>query len=208
VRSLSHVSTRLMNDSITMGEGHANSSPTSRKRSHDGTVISLSHHEARDTNGESSLPTPSSGMQSLGTASRSRQASPAVSTTSSSLTDLTDLTREGTKASVSAAPAKKRKLAFVEQEVERAARKREKDERDRQKADEKARREEDKRVKDEEKRKREEEKEAARRKRELEKAEKQRVKDAEKRAKEEERRKKEEGKHKRERVSMAMDVCA
>jgi chromatin assembly factor 1 subunit A len=197
-----------MNDSVTMSERLGSSPPTSRKRSHDGTVLPISQSESRDTNGESSLPTPSSGTPSLGIGDRSRQASPAVSTTSSSLTDLTDLTGEGSKASLSAPPTKKRKLTFAEREVERAARKEKKEARERQKAEDKARRDEDKRVKDEEKRKREEEKEMARRERELDKAEKQKVKDAEKRAKEEEKQKKEEEKTKKERVSMHMDVYA
>jgi chromatin assembly factor 1 subunit A len=209
-----------MDDSVTMSERHDSSPFTSRKRSHDGTILPVSRNEAHDTNAENSLPTPSSGTPSLGIADRSRQASPALSTTSSSLTDLTDLTGEGSKTSLSIAPTKKRKLTFAEREVERALRKQEKEDRERQKAEDKASRElekrakdeekrakdEEKRAKDEEKRKREEEKELARRERELDKAEKQKAKDAEKRAKEEEKRKKEEEKDKKERVSLHVHV--
>jgi flagellar biosynthesis GTPase FlhF len=195
-----------MDDSVTMSERHDSSPFTSRKRSHDGTILPVSRNEAHDTNAENSLPTPSSGTPSLGIADRSRQASPALSTTSSSLTDLTDLTGEGSKTSLSTAPTKKRKLTFAEREVERALRKQEREDRERQKAEDKASRELEKRAKDEEKRKREEEKELARRERELDKAEKQKVKDAEKRAKEEEKRKKEEEKDKKERVSLHVHV--
>ena len=194
-----------MNGSFTMSERTAGSPSTSRKRSYDGTVLQNSHHDPHDTNGESSLPTPSSGTPSLGIAQdRSRQASPAVSTASSSLTELTDLTGEYGKASLSEAPVKKRKLTFAEREVERAVRKQEKEARERQKAEDKARREDAKRVKDVEKRKREEKKELARREQELQKAEKQKVKDAEKRAKEDEKRKREEEKDKRARVSFSV----
>jgi chromatin assembly factor 1 subunit A len=190
-----------------MSEGSTGSPPTSRKRSYDGTILSNSKDDDLGDAGESSLPTPSSGTTSMGDApNRSRQASPALST-SSSLTDLTDLTGEGSKASLSAAPSKKRKLTFAEREVERALRNQEREAREKQKADDRARREAEKRVKDEEKSKREEEKELARRERELDKAEKQKVKDAEKRVKEDEKRKKEEEKDKKERVSMDMHVC-
>jgi chromatin assembly factor 1 subunit A len=187
-----------------MSERAASSPATSRKRSHDGTVLPPAQNEVHDATGETSSPTQSSGTPSLAIGlDRSRQASPAGSTTSSSLTDLTGLTGEVSKPSLSAAPVKRRKLTFAEREVEKALRKQEKDARERQKAEDKARREEEKRLKDEEKRRREEEKkEAARRERELEKAEKQKVKDAEKRAKEDEKRKKEEDKEKKERVSM------
>jgi hypothetical protein len=193
-----------------MSETAASSPPTSRKRSHDGTVLPPTQNEAHDATGESSSPTQSSGTPSLAIGlDRSRQASQAGSTTSSSLTDLTDLTGEVSKPSLSAAPVKKRKLTFAEQEVERAVRKQEQEARERQKAQDKARQEEEKkRLKDEEKRRREEEKEATRRERELEKAEKQKVKDAEKRAKEDEKRKKEEDKEKKERVSMNMGKYA
>jgi chromatin assembly factor 1 subunit A len=188
-----------------MNERASSSPPTSRKRSHDGTVLQPAQNEAHSATGEASSPTQSSGTPSLTIGlDRSRQASPAGSTTSSSLTDLTDLTGEATKPSLSAAPTKRRKMTFAEREVERAVRKQEKEARERQKAEDKARREEEKRLKDEEKRRREEEKEATRRERELEKAEKQKVKDAEKRAKEDEKRKKEEDKEKKERVSMDM----
>jgi chromatin assembly factor 1 subunit A len=186
-----------------MSERAASSPATSRKRSHDGTVLPPAQNEVCDATGETSSPTQSSGTPSLAIGlDRSRQASPAGSTTSSSLTDLTDITGEATKPSLSAAPTKKRKMTFAEREVERAVRKQEKEARERQKAEDKARREEEKRLKDEEKRRREEEKEATRRERELEKAEKQKAKDAEKRAKEDEKRKKEEDKEKKERVSM------
>ena len=190
-----------MNDTTKMGETSSSSSPTSRKRSHDGTILPHPHHDAHTTNGESSLPTPSSGTPSPGIApNRSRQASPALSTTSSSLTDLTDRTGDASKTSLSAGPAKKPKLTFAEREVERAVRKKEKEDRDRQKTEDKARRDDEKRLKDEAKRKREEEKEITRRERELEKAEKQKTKDAEKQAKEDEKRKKDEEKEKKSRV--------
>jgi chromatin assembly factor 1 subunit A len=183
-----------------MSERAASSPATSRKRSHDGTVLPPAQNEVHDATGETSSPTQSSGTPSLAIGlDRSRQASPAGSTSSSSLTDLTGLTGEVSKPSLLVAPVKRRKLTFAEREV---VRKQEKDARERQKAEDKARREEEKRLKDEEKRRREEEKEAARRERELEKAEKQKVKDAEKRAKENEKRKKEENKEKKERVSM------
>jgi chromatin assembly factor 1 subunit A len=192
-----------------MSQRAASSPPTSRKRSHDGTLLPPTQNGVHDATGEASSPTQSSGTHSLAIGlDRSRQASPAGSTSSSSLTDLTDLTGEASKPSLSAAPVKKRKLTFAEREVESAVRKQEKEARERQKAEDKARREEEKRLKDEEKRRREEEKEATRRKRELEKAEKQKVKDAEKRAKEDEKRKKEENKEKKERVSMNMGEYA
>lgn len=191
-----------MEDSLIMSETQASSSPTSRKRSHDGTILLTSQNGARDASGESSLPTPSSGDPSPGSTEQSRQASPALSTNSSSLTDLTGLTAEGSKISVSVAPNKKRKLIFAEREAEKALRKQEKEDREKQKAEDKVRRESQKRAKDEEKRKREEEKENARRERELDKAEKQKMKDAEKRTKEEEKRKKDEEKDKNERVSL------
>ena len=193
-----------MNDNTIMSERMGGSQATSRKRSHDGSIFPQSHHGAHDTNAESSLSTPSSGTPSLGIApNRSRQASPALSTTSSSLTDLTDLTGDASKASLSAGPAKRRKLTFAEREVERAVRQQEKEAREIQKAEDKARREEEKQLKDEAKRRREEEKEASRRERELEKAEKQKVKDAEKQAKDDEKRKKEEEKQKKQRVSLS-----
>jgi len=192
-----------------MSERAASSPATSRKRSHDGTVLPPIQNEVHDATGETSSPTQSSGTPSLAIdLDRSRQASPAGSTTSSPLTDLTDLTGEVSKPSLSAAPVKKRKLTFAEREVERAVRMQEKEARERQRTEDKARREEEKRLKDEEKRRREEEKEATRRERELEKAEKQKVKDAEKRAKENEKRKKEEDKEKKERVSMTMSKYA
>ena len=198
-----------MNDNTVMNEGTGGSPATSRKRSHDGSILPQSHHDAHDTNAESSLPASSSGTPSLVIApNRSRQASPALSTTSSSLTDLTDLTGDASKVSLSAGPAKKRKLTFAEREVERAVRQQEKEARETQKAEDKARREEEKQLKDEAKRRREEGKEASRRERELEKAEKQKVKDAEKQAKEDERRKKEEDKQKKQRVSLSAQYLA
>jgi len=192
-----------------MSERAASSPATSRKRSHDGTVLPPAQNEVHDVTGKPSSPTQSSDTPSLAIGlDRSRQASPAGSTTSSPLTDLTDLTGEVSKPPLSAAPVKRRKLTFAEREVETAVRKQEKEARERQRAEDKARREEEKRLKDEEKRRREEEKEATRRERELEKAEKQKVKDAEKRAKENEKRKKEEDKEKKERVSMTMGEYA
>jgi chromatin assembly factor 1 subunit A len=193
------------NDSATMSEKAASSPSTSRKRSHDGTVLPSAQNEVHDAIRGTPSPAKCSGTPppTIGL-DRSRQASPAGSTTGSSLTELTDLTGEASKPSLPVAPAKKRKLTFAEREVEKAVRKQEKETREKQKAEDKARREEEKRLKDEEKRKREEEKEATRRERELEKAEKQKVKDAEKRAKEDEKRKKEEDKEKKERVSMDM----
>lgn len=189
---------------------------TSRKRSYDGTVVSPLQNDNASKTG---LPTPTSCTPSLGAVlDRSRQASPALSTTSSSLTDLTDLTGEGGKTSTTAAvvtgaPAKKRKLTFAEKEVKMTLKKQEQEARDRQKADERLRRDEEKRLKDEEKRKKEEEKEITRRERELEKAEKQKVKDVEKQAKEaeklakdEDKRKKEEEKLKKERVRFGFEM--
>ncbi|RMD43329.1 hypothetical protein DV735_g1816, partial [Chaetothyriales sp. CBS 134920] len=87
----------------------------------------------------------------------------------------------------SVSPAKKRKLTFMEKEVEKAERLAAKEEKARLKAEEKDRKEEEKRLRDEEKRRKAEEKDAERAKREVqraekdaEKAEKKRVKEVEK----------------------------
>ena len=120
----------------------------------------------------------------LPTSSAQRSQSPAPSTASSSLTELSNTTGITHKPSDGmGSPAKKRKLTFAEAQVEKAVKEREKEEKARHKAEEKAKKEEEKRQKDEEKRKKAEEREAARREKEIEKAEK----DAARQAKEAER---------------------
>ena len=196
-----------MDHFVTMSEHTPSGLSTSRKRSYDGTILPHSQPDAHHINAGNSLPTPPIGTPSLGIAQdRGRQASPAISATSSSLTHLTDMTREDTKVLLSVAPTKKQKLTSAELESVRIAKKEGKETREKQKAEDKARREEEKRIKDEEKRRREEEKEVSRRQRELERSEKQKAKDAEKRAKEDQKRKKEEEKEKKERVRVIVQV--
>ena len=164
----------------------------SRKRSHDGELIShastlpqLILHPASDN----------------ATSTPARHSSPALSIASSgsALTDLTpSLGKSPTPAGTGGSGQKRPKLTFAEREVEKAVKRREKEEREKQRAEEKAR-------KDQEKREKEEEKEAAKRARELEKAqkdaekakkdtekaEKQKIRDAEKQAKDAEKAQKE-----------------
>ena len=190
----------LARSSLTMSELPA-SPLTSRKRSHDGTVIAPSQPVDHDKMVEQYLPTPSSGTPSLGAIyDHSRQVSPALSATSSSLTDLTDITGEARKTSINgtAVPPKKRKLTFAEKQVRDALKKEERDAKEKQKAEDKAHREKEKMAKDEEKRRKEEEKEESRREKELEKLEKQKERDAKKAVREEEKRKKDEEKLKKE----------
>ena len=180
-------------------------SPTARKRSHDGTIVTASPRTTDTQNFNHQLPTPSSGTPSVhDLPTGSRLGSPALSSTGSSLTELTDQTGNTghlpVQPGVTQAPIKKRKLTFAEREVERALRQQEKETKERQKEQERLRKEDEKRAKDEEKRKKEEVKEAAKREKELERAEKQKVKDTEKAKKKEEKRKKEEEKLKKERV--------
>lgn len=160
----------------------------SRKRSHDGELINNASnppevvvHPASDN----IMSTPA------------RQSSPAISICSSgsALTELTpSFGKCPTPAGVGGSVQKKPKLTFAEREVERAVKRRGKEEREIEKADEKARKEQEKREK-------EEEKEAAKRARGLEKsqrdaekakrdavkAEKQKIKDTEKQAKDAEK---------------------
>ncbi|RMZ79646.1 hypothetical protein DV738_g3138, partial [Chaetothyriales sp. CBS 135597] len=84
----------------------------------------------------------------------------------------------------SVSPTKKRKLTFVEKEVEKAEKLAAKEEKARRKAEEKDRKEEEKRLRDEEKRRKAEEKDAERAKREVQRAEKDAEKAEKKRAKE------------------------
>jgi len=172
----------------------------SRKRSHDDTSLLLTPQAQTHAkmNDSISLAANSRSRVSPTSLTMQRHASPAVSSGSSSLTELS---RDPPSSGVAdSQPAKKPKLTFAEREVAETLERQEKEGKERQKAEEKARKDEEKRVKDEEKRRREEEKEQARRERELKKAERQKSRDAETLVKEEEKRKKEEEKNRKERV--------
>ena len=106
-------------------------------------------------------------------ATHSRSSSPALSTASTPLRDLASPPVLSPEQSTMAPDSKKRKLTFVEREVEKAVKRRVKEEKEKQRAEAKAQ-------KDQEKKRRDEEKEAARRIKE----ERKRVKDAEKQEKE------------------------
>jgi chromatin assembly factor 1 subunit A len=137
-----------------------------------------------------------------------RAASPAPSTATSTLSEVSTMSTPNLQPATSSEPAaKKQKLTFAEREVEKAVKKAEKEKKARLK-------EEEKRVKDEERRRKAEEKEAdkakkdvekaekeaARAKKDAEKAEKKKVKDAEKAEKEAEQAKKQAERLKKERV--------
>ena len=174
---------------------------------------SLSAGVKRDHEGQAIDNNTSSTVGSMSSALRA--GSPALSVASSSLTELSTPSAAVTpNLDPAAPPAKKLKLTFAEREVERAVRKREKEDRARLKDEEKRKkaeeREDAKRLKDVEKAEKEAEKEEAKRLKEVEKAEKeaernekQKVKDAEKAEKEAEKAKKEAEKLKKERVSRA-----
>ena len=130
-----------------------------------------------------------------------RAASPALSTTSSSLSDVPSMsTRSQQPVNPSGSPAKKRKLTFAEREVEKAMRVREKQEKARLKAEEKMK-------KDEEKRRVAEEKEAEKSIKDMKKAEKDADKAEKKRAKAEKEAKVEAEKLKKERVCTPSRQC-
>ena len=183
--------------------------PASRKRSHDESPVpftaTLNDSKLQQHGELRVLITSNDPALSISPHGRSRHRSPAASSTTSSLTELSNLDGIGDR--TSSAVTKKRKLTFAEKQAENAATTQEKGDKERLKAEEKLRRDDEKRQRDEEKRKKEEEKEAARRMREVEKAEKQKVKDAEKQAKDEEKRKRGEEQKKKERVSGEVSDC-
>lgn len=179
---------------------------TPQKRTHDSSIAG-NHDSATNSSVKSSL---------MEQRSSSRQASPALSSASSltelsSINDVLNSAKKAVSTTSGGPPAKKRKLGFIEKQVEKAAKQKEKDEKARAKAEEKHRKEEEKARKDEEKRRQAEEKEAAKRVKELEKAEKQAKKDEEKKAKdavkaekEAKKQKEEEEKLKKERAQMRL----
>ena len=139
-----------------------------------------------------------------------RSQSPALSTTSSSLTDLSSSAPQSSNAPQNSltgptgppgAPLKKRKLTFAEKQVKKAEDARLKEEKAKQKAEDQARKDEGKRLKDEEKRKKAEEREAAKKVKEVEKAEKEAAKAEKQKAKDDEKARQEAERLKKERVS-------
>jgi flagellar biosynthesis GTPase FlhF len=159
------------------------------KRSHDGHIVSSSNHP-NDT-------TPIRHLQPL---AHQRSQSPALSTTSSSLSDLSSSVHQNPLAASSGSPSKKQKLTFAEKQVKQAEKIYQKEERARLKAGEKAKKEDEKRLKDEEKRKKAEEKEAAKRVKDIRKAEKDAAREEKKKMKDAEKANKEAEKLKKERV--------
>jgi len=141
--------------------------------------------------------------------SRSRAASPALSTTTTGLTDLGSTPAHSPRVvETQTTAAKKRKLTVLDKEVESSTKKREKEEHGRLKAQEKEERErqraEERARRDEEKRKKGEEKEHARRAKELEKESKRRAKEAEKQEREAEKARREAEILKKERVRLSL----
>ncbi|RMZ83973.1 hypothetical protein DV737_g1280, partial [Chaetothyriales sp. CBS 132003] len=120
-----------------------------------------------------------------------RETSPALRAVPPTLPESSSLAGEALQTpNASASPAKKRKLTFMEREVEKAEKLSAKEEKARLRAEDKARKEEEKRLRDEEKRRIAEEKDVERVKKDLQRAEKDAEKAEKKRAKEAEKAKK------------------
>ncbi|KIW12108.1 hypothetical protein PV08_09382 [Exophiala spinifera] len=122
---------------------------------------------------------------------RSRSASPALSTASTPLTELGSTpVMSPSKPEMAPSDSKKRKLTFAEREVEKALKRQEKEEKERQKAESKAKKEEERKQKEVEKKRKEEDKkrkEEEKKAKDAVKEEKQRQKDAIKAEKEAEK---------------------
>jgi chromatin assembly factor 1 subunit A len=168
-----------------------------QKRSHDGHIIAPSQNLL-----------PPSTIRHTQRLPIQRAQSPALSTTSSSLSELSFNVAANPLAASTGSPSKMLKLTFAEKQVAKTEKLRQKDERAKQKEEENARKEEEKRLKDEEKRKKAEEREAVKQVKDVEKAEKEaaraemkKAKDIEKAAKNAQKAQKEAERLKKERVS-------